>query len=171
MTRIAHRREAYGQRLDRNRWPKEVHAAGWPILRAVEWKAFVVAFPPSTSSPKKPVYAITPKLVSRPVEFRLPLCHATYGVFSNDAHNMSCRQQAEEVTKRDSPTGEEKANRNTSQFRNPYISFTEKDITFTNRNTKPVSANDGCHVSGLAQSDAAEGSPSTNHDSRFTNHG
>jgi hypothetical protein len=37
--------------------------------------------------------------------------------------------------------GEEKANRNTCQFRNPRISITTKDITFSNRNKKPVSGN------------------------------
>src|SRR4029077_20298438 len=63
------------------------------------------------------------------------------------------------------------ANRNTCQFRNPRISLTKKDITFSNRNKKPVSAGNVFHVPGLAQSDAAEGSRSTNHESQLTNHG
>ena len=108
---------------------------------------------------KRPVCAITQNLVSWPGEFCLPLCHATYEGFSNDAHDMSYRHQAGEVTKRDSPTGEQKANRNTCQFRNPRISITTKDITFSNRNTKPVSANGVFHIPG---------SRSTNHDSRIT---
>src|SRR4029077_9512961 len=36
------------------------------------------------------VNAIAPKLVSRPVEFCLPLCHATNGEFSNDACDETC---------------------------------------------------------------------------------
>ena len=46
------------------------------------------------------MYAIVQKLVSRPVEFCLPLCHATNGDFSYDAREKSCRQSAEAVTNR-----------------------------------------------------------------------
>ena len=63
------------------------------------------------------MYAIAQKLVSRPVEFPLPLCHATNGEFSNDARNKLCRQPVRLA-------GEEKAlaavaaNRNTPEIRN-----------------------------------------------------
>jgi hypothetical protein len=75
-------------------------------------------------------------LVSRPVEFCLSLCHATNGEFSNDAHGKCCRQPVQ-------LRGEEKANRNTCQFKNPRSPLTTNDITFSNRNTKlPFSVSD-----------------------------
>jgi len=55
------------------------------------WEAVDPAFPPDTPSPKRPLYAITQKLVPRPVEFCLPLCHATNGEFSDDARGSHGR--------------------------------------------------------------------------------
>ena len=55
-----------------------------PTLRK-RWEVFDVALGPDTPPPKRPLSAITQKLVSRPVEFFLPLCHATNGETPNDA--------------------------------------------------------------------------------------
>jgi hypothetical protein len=44
---------------------------------------------PNIPSPKRPVYAITQKLVSRPVEFCPAVCHATNGDLSHDARGRS----------------------------------------------------------------------------------
>jgi len=137
--------------------------------------------------------AIARKLVSRPVEFCLPPCHARHGEFSNDARRKCCRRPVSRALGYNSPGGEEKANRNTCQFRNRYNPLTTYDITFSNRNTilcfrnhrrccrqQSVSEDRTTACAGFfAQSapcavDACTwvwGSRATNHDSRFTTHG
>jgi hypothetical protein len=129
---------------------------------------FDVAFSPNTTPPERPVYAITQKLVSRPVEFFLLLCHATNGDFSNDARDKSCGQPV-------LLTGEEKANRNTPEFRNRPKPLKTQEFTFSNRNKKHVSVSLPVRASriaghGLAQSDVGEGPRDTGHESQFTSH-
>jgi len=129
------------------------------------WDGLDVAFRLNTPSPKRPVYANAQKLVARPVEFSLPMCHATNGDFSNRSRDKTCEGPASFRGQLASPLksagGEEKANRNTCQIRNRYNPLTTKHITFSNRNKNHVSAKSPTFKSSAARFPVAPGtSPS-----------
>src|SRR4029077_2700655 len=104
---------------------------GWPFLRILKrgsfncFPHFNFPFSLFTRISHGNCPSTPPKRVSRPVEFCLPLCHATNREFSNDAREKSCWQPAhytgEEKPARRTPGGAlaaVAANRNTCQFKN-----------------------------------------------------
>jgi hypothetical protein len=79
----------------------------------------------------------TPLLRGRRPHF--PSGFASHGLAQSDVGERSRTTGHEpQLTNHNSPTGEEKANRNTCQFKNRPNSLTTKDITFSNRNKKHV---------------------------------
>ena len=134
------------------------------------------------------VNQITQKLYARPVEFPLPFCHANHGEFSNGGGEETCaeatsrfaafpaaqaRRSMEGLRRRgQTPEGEEKVNRNTSEFKNRCILFKTHGNTNSNRNTTHVSATaPSARFTDRWSRFTGHRSRATNHDSQVTNHG
>src|SRR5216684_5989297 len=97
-------------------------------------------------------------------DFAPPCAMLKSGGLSDDERAKTCGRSTSFRRRTVSRQGEEKADRNTCQFRNLPNSIKTQDITFSNRNTKHLSATRIFHTSPVA----CHVSRSANHKSRIT---